>query len=155
MKWVWEGLVRSIVMPRSGIADRLGVGVEDLLAGARLAAVEADLSWDPQGGRSRSSWVYLEVGYYVSTALSRAQPLAPFIDVRHATDTEKQLQARQVLQTLAAHLAVADWDLLWSHYVRGVSALQLAQEQGVSHGAMRVRICRVRKTAVTLAQLAA
>lgn len=154
MDYRWDRIIGKIVYGRIHSAAFLAITPEDLKSIGRLAAVEAEFDWDPEGGRSLSSWVYLNVEYEINKALAKG--------VRHLVeDTEswtdeaaEQLESsflvRESLEYFQAALTNEEWSLLWLHHAEGYTCAELADKCGIKSGALRKRMWASRKKAVTL-----
>jgi len=116
------------------------------------AAVEAEAEWLADGGRSLSSWVYLCVEIAVRKALIAAG--------RYAAEEEEEPEEeiapdaryliREALDYLEARMPREDWVLLWLHHAEGWNCNELAKNWGIGPMAMRKKISRARRKAVTL-----
>jgi DNA-directed RNA polymerase specialized sigma24 family protein len=134
-----------------------GLPPEELMSVGRVAAMEAERSWEPGGGRSLSSWIYLNVEVSVRRALVSAGRYAAEEDepADHEPEPEARYLIREALDYLEARLPREDWVLLWLHHAEGQNCSELAHTWGIGHAAMRQRISRARRKAVTLWRLAA
>jgi RNA polymerase sigma factor (sigma-70 family) len=150
-----QALIESIIRSRAYAARHLGLGLEDLRSVATVASLEALRSWDPDRGASRETWCWRLASQAVSRELrSAAQGLAEddpdIADLEDAgEDPENLAILRDALRVLRARLDPHDYRLLWM-VGEGWTAADLADYHGMSQGAMRVRICRARKSAVTI-----
>lgn len=156
MDYPWDRLVGSIVWPRARASALFGLPPEELMQVGRLAAWEAVGSWDRSGARTLPSWIYLHVVFAVNRALAEAGRHAaedgdadPFDD-----DEEEDLDARylicEALEYMEARLPREDWVLLWLHHAEGWTCCELAERWGIKPNAMRQRIFKAKRRAVTL-----
>lgn len=151
----WTRIVQAIVAPRARAASYLGIGVEELESLGAVAAVEAELSWDPTGGRSLSSWVYLNVEWVIRRRMARiAREFADEDLDEWAEDPDPDPEARTIvweaLGYLQAQLSGAQWWLLWMFHGQGYTSQELASRLGLADGTVRNRLSDARKKAMTL-----
>lgn len=156
-QWKWDLIVWSVVRPRTRAAAYLGIPFEELDQVGRLAAVEAERSWDPAGGRSLSSWVYLQVGFALGKYL-RQMGRRMTDDDEPGEDQESDLEAavlvRSALDYLQARLQPGEWNLLWMRHVEGRDIAEIAEHCGIQQGAAKVRLHRAKTQAVTILEAA-
>lgn len=67
----WFPIVWSVMKPRLRAASHLGISREDLEGVGSMAALEAEVSWEPDGGRALSSWVYMNVEFAIRKQMSK------------------------------------------------------------------------------------
>jgi len=150
-----QALIESIIRARAYAARHLGLGLDDLRSVATVASLEALRTWDPARGASRETWTWRLASQAVSRELrAAALELAeddPDPDEFEDTgeDPENLAILRDALRVLQARLDPNDYRLLWL-IGEGWTAAELADYHGMTQGAMRVRICRARKSAVTI-----
>lgn len=143
------------MFPRARAAGYLGIGVEELESLGVVAAVEAEASWRPDGGRSLASWVYLHVDWAIRRRMSRIAREFAEEDLEElaedpSPDPETRVLVSEALQYLRARLSQSQWWLLWMFHGEGYTAKELSIELGVSHGTVRNKIVQARKKAMTL-----
>jgi len=158
----WDMIIGAIVHPRLRFAGQLGVGEDDLWSVARLAALEAERTWQPGAGATPSSWVWLQVAGRVSHLLRRASwELArdtvadELEDLADGTDLETRAIVREALSVLQAKLRPDEYRILWCYHGLGMSSAELAELHGVGEDAVFQRLSRARKKAVRFLSLAA
>jgi DNA-directed RNA polymerase specialized sigma24 family protein len=149
---MWDKVISAIVYPRLRAADYLAVGADELCAVGQLAALEAERTWRPEGGRSRSSWVWFKVEKAIQTALARAgRDLASdTADWGADDDFEPALEIRAALSYLQARLDPLDYRLLWLFHAEGWSAREISGQEGLAYGTIRNRLSQARNYAMTI-----
>ena len=151
----WERMIGSIVFRRARSALRLGVSTDDLLSVGRLAAIEAVESWEPEGGRTLASWVYLPVEFDVMRVIRRAaKELAADSHDWEYDDDSQDLDAvvllRRSLGHLRARLPSLDWAMLWLAHAEGWSCAEIARDYDMTATAVWQRLSRARRKAVRI-----
>jgi len=153
----WDPVIEAVIRLRIRSAASVGVPYTDLLAIGRLSAVQAEQDWDPEGGRSLSSWVYLQCVWDVQDVLRKEAKALVLCDADvdsipvDATDyLDSCVLVRQALTHLQAKLPSAQWTLLWTAYASGRSRPEIAASFGINTTALRQRLAKTRKKAVTL-----
>lgn len=152
-EYEWDRMISSIIYGRVRSAYRLGITIDDLRSGGRLSAVEAERTWRPDGGRSLSSWIFMHVCWGVGAMLRDAAH--QFADALAEEDHESDFDLdsvyliREAIGYLRADLADSDWELIWLHCAEGRTSAEISAECGIGHAAVRKRIERIRKRAVT------
>jgi len=151
MDYAWDRIIGSIVYKRVRAASRLGVTLEDLMSIGRMSALEAESSWDPEGGRTMSSWIYLQVNWDIARTLERAGREMFF----ELPDTDAEYDAldaamliRESLDYLKAHLSDPDWSILWLRHAEGRSPAELVKMLNSSSRAIEKRLERAKNRAV-------
>lgn len=157
MEFSWHALVASLAGGKSRRAERQGLTFDDLVSIGNEAALRAERSWRSDGGRSLSSWVYYCVGAAMDSAVRR---MARYIgeddrnfdpeDAVADVEVEATVMVREALGYLRAKLPDRDWALLWLRYAEGHTCQDLATRSRCNSAAMRARVSRARRTAVTL-----
>lgn len=156
INYKWECMIGSIVFSRSRLADWIGMGLDDLLSIARVAAVKAESTWDPEDGRSLSSWVYLKAQYAVRSAIRRQfmyhsrHQGQPGRCASKDPGIEAVVVIRSSLGHLQAKLPNLDWAVLWLTHAEGRSSSEIAADYDMTELAVRKRLSRARKKAVTI-----
>ena len=161
--FAWSGLINAILAPRLRAASYLGISGEELQSLAAVTALEAELSWEPDGGRSITSWVWLHVEFVVRRRLARAarefaresadEEIGEWATA-DGEDPETAVLVSEALTYLQAELSQADWWLLWMFHGQGYSAKELAAKLSVSYGRLRNKLSAARQRAVTILELA-
>ena len=156
IEFEWEGLVRSLSSKWAGSMAELGVSYEELLALGRLAAIEAEGSWDPSGGRFLSSWVWILIEYrFKGHARNyRGARWAPYQDSDHLVEDHwSVVVAREALSLLRARLPEREWADLWLFYVEGRSCREIGALSGRSEGAVQKKMSVARKRSVRILEI--
>lgn len=152
----WDRIIGSIVGPRVRVAEHLGSDRDDLLQVGRVAALEAEASWTPEGGRSLPSWVYYRVACAVRDYL---RGLGTRVMSAYADDvlvgpldygSDARAIARNALDVLRASLPEPMWAALWLRHAEGAELDEVAQYFGVSHAAIRQRLTYARNRSLTI-----
>jgi len=151
----WSRVVWAVLRPRYRAARRLGLHRDELESLAGMAAVEAELSWVPDGGRSLSSWVYLCVEFAVRKRLAKvAREFADDEMDEWVMDPDEGPEARVVVSEalvyLQARLTQAEWWLLWMYHGEGYSAKELSKQLGLAYGTVRNQLSAARRNAMTI-----
>jgi DNA-directed RNA polymerase specialized sigma24 family protein len=159
MTYRWDRVIGSIVAGRKQAAALLGVGMDDLMNAGRLSAHAAEDSWDPEGGRTIASWVWLQVNYDLGKVLERAgRQLGTDCEYAAAIDDEVEVDSvitiRRALDYLKAHLPSLDWTMLWLRHAEGWKGPEIAKKLGLTPDALRLRLSRARRKSDTLLRLA-
>jgi len=155
---MWEAIIGAIINPRARAAAQIGLELEELRAAARLAALEAQQTWRPDGGTTASAWVWTHVAGRVSKLMFKAsrELAADTIEQEDEDhDLENEAIVRQALGVLQARLDPGDYRLLWFQHALGYSTGELAELYHVPGPTMRQWLSRARRRAVTLLELAA
>jgi len=153
----WDRLIGSEICRVKRAAALLGVSEDDLMAVGRSSALSAEESWDDEGGRSLSSWVWLQVHYDVGKVLERhGRMLAHDTEYEAATDDELPpdpdtvVLVGRALTYLQAHLHSLEWTLLWLRHAEGWTSSEIADELGITTVAARIKLHRAARKSETL-----
>lgn len=159
----WSRIVWRVMKPRMRAAVHLGIFHEDLEVVGAVAALEAEASWEPDGGRTMSSWVYLNVEFAIRNHLAKvgrefARELSDDdMDTyptggqrRLSEDPETRVLVSEALGYLQARLTQSEWWLLWMFHGEGYSCKEMAKELGLSYGRIRNKLSEARQHAVTI-----
>lgn len=156
----WVRIVWKVMKPRLRAASHLGISREELESIGAMAALEAELSWEPEGGRVLSSWVYMHVEFAIRKRLAKVA--REFADDEMDgwvesgdQDPETRVLVAEALAYLQAQLTQAEWWLLWMFHGEGYSAKDLSKKLGLSHGTVRNQLSAARRHAVTILELEA
>lgn len=154
----WSRIVWQVMKPRRRAAAHLGISHSELESIGAMAALEAEISWEPDGGRSMSSWVWLNVEYAIRKRLAKVAREFAEEDmdawVCEDQDLETRVLVSEALVYLQAQLSHAEWWLLWMFHGEGYSAKELSKELQLSYGTVRNQLCAARNHAMTILTLA-
>ena len=154
-QWKWDLIVWSVVRSRTKAAAYLGIPFEELDQVGRLAAFEAEQSWDQSRGRSLSSWVYLQVGFALGKYLRQmGRRMVDDDEPGEDQDLEASVLVKSALGYLQAKLQPGEWNLLWMRHVEGRDITEIAEHCGIQQGAAKVRLHRAKTQAVTILEAA-
>jgi DNA-directed RNA polymerase specialized sigma24 family protein len=165
MTYRWDRVIGSIVAGRTRAAALLGVELDDLMAAGRMSAHAAEESWDPEGGRTVASWVWLQVNYDLGKLLERAgrqldctDPGGDEVDastvIAVEVDASTVIAVKRALDYLQARLPSLEWTMLWMRHAEGWQSREIAEQLGLSPNAARIKMCRLRKKSETILRLA-
>lgn len=154
----WDRIIGSIVGPRVRVAEHLGSDRDDLLQVGRLAALEAEASWTPSGGRSLPSWVYYMVACTVRDYLRglSTRVMSEYEEGRLVGalpleyESDARAVARNALDLLRASLPEPMWAALWLRHAEGADVDELAQHFGTTNTAIRQRLTYARTRSLTI-----
>lgn len=140
-------MVQAIVNRRRWVVDRFGYADEfsDLV---RTAVVEAELAWDPEGGRTLASWAWIcgewEAGHIVRRLCRRVAAVegAPAPMPTPAAD-ETLIQVKRALAYMRAALPDREWQLLWMRHAEGYQSCEIAARLGISPNKARKKIFEI------------
>jgi DNA-directed RNA polymerase specialized sigma24 family protein len=122
----------------------------------RCAAYEAELSWEPEGGRSLKSWVALNVQFDVQRALVKSgQEMASDIEPPDEEDLETVILVHEALDYLRAKLRDEEWTALWLYHAEGWTCAEMGKKMGISTHGVHCLLSRTRKKAERIWRLAA
>lgn len=154
MTYRWDPIIRSIAHKRASVADNLGIDIDEMLAVGRVAARDAEESWDPEGGRSLRSWIYLQVDWDLGDLFRReVRQLAEELndeELLDDLDVETVVLVRQALECLQAHLPRLDFVVLWLAHAEGWTCREIAEAYGLRINAVEQKLSRARKKAVRI-----
>jgi DNA-directed RNA polymerase specialized sigma24 family protein len=157
MGYQWDRVVASIAYGRARAASRLGLSIDDLMSAGRMAAFQAEQTWDPGRGTKLSSWIYAKVSFALSDTLHRGcvaanakeavanEPAAAFEEAKQDT----VMMLRNAITYLRAELSDSDWTMLWLRYAEGYQPAELARMYGMTLDAVKSKTYRAATRAVT------
>lgn len=154
MIYEYERLISAQVAKRVRSAALVGLSVDEMMAVGRLASVEAVDSWDPDGGRSLDSWVWLNVQWDLSESMRQA--VRQFTEELHSEhqdeeyDLDTVITIRQAMDILKAELPDPQWSILWLHHAEGRSCRDISADLGISQPATWQQLSRLRRKAVRI-----
>lgn len=151
----WSRIVWKVLAPRMRSAAHLGISKDELEGLGNLAAAEAELSWEPDGGRCLSSWVYMNVEFTIRRRMAKVA--REFADdemedwvMTPEADPGARVVVAEALVYLQARLTQAEWWLLWMYHGEGYTAKELAKKLGLAYGTVRNQLSAARRHAMTL-----
>lgn len=151
----WDRVIAAVVRKRERSGAMVGMSHQEMMAIARASAFQAAESWDPEGGRSLSSWVYLQAEYDLLNALRKegrrfAVQLAEDMPADDDDDLDSVMLVSEALGYLQAHLSSPEFALLWLAHAEGWTMREIAESYGLKVEAVRQRISRARRKSVTI-----
>ena len=156
MDYEFEQIISSIAYGRARAAESIGVSVDEMKAVGRLAAFEANESWEPDGGRTLTSWVWLNVQWDIGRQLHReAAQFAEQLGDDDPPDDDGEdfdtvIMVRRALDYLRAELSNPDWTMLWLLHAEGRTYSEIAGDLGITPECCRQRAHRASRKAVTI-----
>jgi hypothetical protein len=120
--------------------------LDDLRSVVLLAVVEAEESYDPEGGRSLFSWVWINAEWAASHFLRTTSYQSQWVaEDRPSEDPTTVIVVRNALNYLRAKLDSADWTLLWLRRAEGHRVDDLARRVGILPCSMSTKISEIER----------
>jgi hypothetical protein len=127
--------------------------LDDLRSVVLLAVVEAEQSYDPEGGRTLFAWVWINAEWAASKFLRHEAYRSPHAGgevVDAVYDPTTTILVRNAMEYLRAKLGSADWALLWLRRAEGHRLDTLARQAGILPCSMSTKISEIERQAAKI-----
>lgn len=137
-------LCSSVIRRRWTAARALGCDEDAVREVVLTAVVEAEHSWDPEGGRTLFSWAWISAEWEVTKLLRHQVTVLRFpLGSLPPADPEPGILVRNALSYLQARLPDLAWQWLWMRHAEGYGLDEMAARCGLHRDTMTRKMKKI------------